>query len=119
MTLEQRIYDVQLRLYHVEVKLDSVLSKFDSILVSLQNLKLQGTQIMVGMVDVLKGVKEERTLIDSMGQLMKNLHDQLAALIASGGLDQAALDEAFATIEANKAAMVQDLADNTPAAGVQ
>lgn len=70
------------------------------------------------LADILADVQAETTLVGSISQLLTNIKTELDKILA-GGLSpeqQAAADSIFAQVEANKKAIADAIAANTPAA---
>lgn len=78
------------------------------------NQKSTETEEIMGKIDDVKNaVAEQNTVIESVVVLLGQLHDQLAAAVASG--DPAAVDAVVADIKANTEKLAAAVAANTTA----
>jgi hypothetical protein len=95
--------------------------RLDHIQSSLNALFTQGKQIMETLDTILADVTDESTQIAGLSTLTAGLKQQLADALAGTTLPpavQAKVDAVFAGVEANKAAVIKAINDNTPAAAV-
>lgn len=93
--------------------------KSHSASVTKQDLKEMEKRIMAKIEDVLQDIADESTLEDSILALVQTIQSQLADALANVKVPadvQAKIDQAFATLESNKAKLTAAVAANTPAA---
>ena len=94
---------------------DSIKDKLNAILQLLQESKSREIKIMATLEEVLVSVADEATQIGSLSVLTAGIKAQLDAILA-GALTpevQAKVDAVFAGVEANKAAVVAAINQNT------
>lgn len=85
--------------------------KLDLILAALMRMEIT---IMATLKDIQDAVASETTVVDSVVTLLTQLHDQLAAAIASN--DPVALQAVVDSITAQKQRLADAVVQNTPAA---
>lgn len=94
-------------LARIEKKIDLLLS---------QDKKL-GEKIMASLDDLVVEVADQTSVITSAGVLLDGLTAQVQALrddLAAAGMDTAKVDAVLASLQANKTALAEAVARNTP-----